>query len=63
MKLLIVFLFFCSCQSYSTVDLERTSRTGYLPTEHTTVPYADSMKLGKRVWFDGKMWTVINLNK
>lgn len=60
-KILFVLLLITSCQKYSKATLERKSRSGYNPTEYTTVMYSDSMAIGKRVWYDCKMWTVIKL--
>lgn len=44
---------------YKTVTLKRESRSGYLPVEIVTVPYSDTMHIGDRIWYDGKMWTAI----
>lgn len=63
MKYLILLFFFTSCSLYSTAILERKSRTGYLPTEYVTVTYSDTMKIGNRIWYDGKMWTLVKLQK
>jgi len=45
--------------TYDKSTLKRESRSGYLPDEVAEVEYSDTMKLKGRVWYDGKMWTVI----
>lgn len=53
-----VILYSTLTPTYNTATLKGVAES-YLPVEIITVPYSDTMKLGKRIWYDGKMWTAI----